>query len=169
MNIEEAIKTALDYENKVTDVYFKYAEKFQSEVGKKIFLTLGKEEEDHVAYLKAKLAEWQETGNITVDTLDSIVPDMDVIKKNVKQLKKVAKQESVDTEIEYFEKALDMEVKTSNFYKEMVAKLPADQQPLFKKFVEIEEGHEAIVKAEIDNARGLGFWFDFMEFDLEVA
>lgn len=169
MNIEEAIKTALEYENKVTDVYTKYAEKFQSEVGRKIFQTLGKEEEDHVAYLKVKLAEWQETGKITVDTLETIVPDREVIKKNVKQLKKVAKQESVDTEIEYFEKALEMEVKTSNFYREMVSQLPADQQLLFEKFVAIEEGHEAIVKAEIDNARGLGFWFDFMEFDLEVA
>jgi len=169
MNIEEAIKTALEYENKVTDVYQKYAGKFKSEIGKKIFETLAKEEEEHVAYLESKLAEWKETGKVTVEGMDTVVPSPEVIKKNVKNLKKIAKQDGVDTEIEYFEKALDMETKTSSFYKEMVAKLPADQQGLFERFVEIEEGHEAIVKAEIDNARGLGFWFDFMEFDLEVA
>ena len=169
MNIEEAIQTALEYENKVTDVYNKYAGKFNSEIGKKIFLTLAKEEEDHVDYLKAKLAEWKETGKITLDTMETVVPDKDTIKANVKKLKKVAKEESVDSEIQYFEKALEMEIKTSNFYKEMVKQLPADQQGLFEKFVEIEEGHEAIVKAEIDNARGLGFWFDFMEFNLESA
>ena len=62
-----------------------------------------------------------------------------------------------------------MEIQTSNFYREMVSKLPAEHQPMFQRFMEIEEGHEAIVKAEIDNARGLGFWFDFQEFDLEAG
>jgi rubrerythrin len=169
MNLEEAIKTALEYENKVTDVYNKYAEKFQSEVGRKIFKTLGEEEDEHVAYLKTKLAEWQKTGKVTLESLQTVVPDKDVIKKNVKKLKKVARQDGVDNEIEYFEKALDMEIKTSNFYKKLVNELPAGEKELFERFIEIEEGHEAIVSAEIDNARGLGYWFDFQEFDLESA
>ncbi len=62
-----------------------------------------------------------------------------------------------------------MEIKTSNFYKGLVGQLPKEFQPMFERFVEIEEGHEAIVSAEINNARGLGFWFDFQEFDLESA
>ena len=86
-----------------------------------------------------------------------------------KKLKKVAKQDGVDNEIEYFQKALDMEIKTSNFYKKLVNELPAGEKELFERFIEIEEGHEAIVSAEIDNARGLGYWFDFEEFDLESA
>ncbi len=169
MNLEEAIKTALEYENKVTDVYNKYAGKFKSEVGRKIFETLGKEEDDHVAYLEAKLEEWQKTGKVTIENLKTVVPDKDVIQKNVKKLKKVAKQDGVDSEIEYFEKALEMEIKTSNFYKKLVNELPAGEKELFERFIEIEEGHEAIVSAEIDNARGLGYWFDFQEFDLETA
>jgi rubrerythrin len=169
MNLEEAIKTSLEYENNVADVYKKYADKFSSEVGKKIFKTLGKEEEDHVAYLESKLEQWQKTGKVTVDNLKTTVPNVEDIKKNVKKLKKVAKQEGVDNEIEYFEKALEMEIKTSNFYKQLVKDLPAEDKELFVQFIEIEEGHEAIVRAEIDNARGLGFWFDYQEFDLEVA
>ncbi len=169
MNLEEAIKTSLEYENKVAAVYHKYADKFTSEVGKKIFQTLGKEEEEHVTYLKSKLEEWQKTGKVTVENLKTTVPNEENIKKSVKKLKKVAKQEGVDNEIEYFEKALDMEVKTSSFYKKLVQDLPDSEKELFVQFIEIEEGHEAIVRAEIDNARGLGFWFDFQEFDLEVA
>ncbi len=169
MNIEEAIKTSIEYEEKVTDVYNKYADKFQSEIGAKIFRTLGKEEDDHVAYLKAKLAQWQESGKISIDAVNSVVPDKETLKKNVKKLKKIAKQENIDNEIEYFQKALEMEIKTSNFYKGLVAELPKEFQPMFERFVEIEEGHEAIVSAEIDNARGLGFWFDFQEFDLEAG
>ena len=91
------------------------------------------------------------------------------MKKNIKTLKKIAKHDNIDNEIEYFQKALEMEVKTSNFYKDMVSQLPKEHQPMFERFVEIEEGHEAIVRAEIDTARGLGFWFDFQEFDLESA
>jgi len=169
MNIEEAIKTALDYEIKVAGVYNKYADQFKSETGKKIFLTLGKEEDDHVDYLNAKLAEWKDTGKVTVEALGTVVPDMEKIREEVKGLEKATKHEHLEEEMKFFEIALDMEVKTSQFYKRMVAELPAGERELFERFIEIEEGHEAIVKAEIDNAKGLGYWFDFQEFDLEAG
>jgi len=169
MEIKEAIKTAIEYEERVADVYKKFADKFESEIGARIFRTLGKEEEDHVAYLKMKQAELEKSGTVTFDGVESAVPDVDTLKANIKKLKKMAKQPNIDEEVKYFEKALDMEIETSNFYKKMVGQLPPENQPMFERFVEIEEGHEAIVKAEIDNARGLGFWFDFQEFDLEAG
>jgi len=169
MKIEEALKTAITYEEKVADVYRKYADKFESEVGARIFKALGDEEQDHVAYLKAKQAQLAKSGKITFDAVESVVPNKETLKKSVKQLKKIAKQPNIDQEVKYFEKALEMEVKTSGFYREMVSKLPSEYRPMFARFVEIEEGHEAIVRAEIDNARGMGFWFDFQEFDLEAG
>ena len=51
-------------------------------------------------------------------------------------------------------------------YEEAVVKFQ-DAQKMFARFVEIEEGHQAIVKAEIDAVSGSGFWFDFNEFSLE--
>jgi hypothetical protein len=33
--------------------------------------------------------------------------------------------------------------------------------------LEIEEGHVAIVQADIDAVSGIGFWFDVKEFDLD--
>ena len=38
---------------------------------------------------------------------------------------------------------------------------------LFERFLEMENGHVAIVQAEIDALAGHGHWFDFMEFSLE--
>jgi rubrerythrin len=169
MNIEEAIKTALQYEQKVAAVYAQYANKFNSETGEKVFKALAKEEADHVDYLNAKLAEWKATGKITVDKLDSVVPSPQQLKQNIQALKKIAKQPGIETEVEYFKKALEMETQTSNYYRNLIGQLDKDYQPLFQRFLEIEEGHEAIVKAEIDNATGAGFWFDFMEFSLESA
>jgi rubrerythrin len=60
-------------------------------------------------------------------------------------------------------KALEAEHKTSSFYKKMVAELPAEGQKLFERFVEIEEGHVAIVQAEMDSVAGTGAWFDVLE------
>jgi hypothetical protein len=49
----------------------------------------------------------------------------------------------------------------------MVNELPDEAKGLFKRFLEIEEGHLALVQAQIDQALGTGYWFDVREFDLE--
>jgi hypothetical protein len=51
----------------------------------------------------------------------------------------------------------------------MVRELPPEGQSLFSRFLEIEDGHGAIVQAEIDNVKQMGFWFDLKEFDLEAG
>ena len=51
----------------------------------------------------------------------------------------------------------------------MVSELPPEGRALFERFLEIEQGHVAIVQAEIDAVSGLGFWFDVQEFRLENA
>jgi hypothetical protein len=33
----------------------------------------------------------------------------------------------------------------------------------------IEDGHVAIVQAELDSVTQMGFWFDYREFDLEAG
>ena len=70
-------------------------------------------------------------------------------------------------ELQMLSRAFDVEVKTSNFYKKMVTELTSEGQQLFARFVEIEEGHLAIVRAEIDYFSRSGYWFDFKEFDME--
>ena len=81
---------------------------------------------------------------------------------------KTAGEKVSDREIDYLEKAYQMEKQTSDFYREMVSQLSGDLQDLFQRFLEIEEAHEAIIKAELDNAKGVGFYFDFMEFNQEA-
>ena len=50
----------------------------------------------------------------------------------------------------------------------MVRTLDGDGRRLFERFVEIEEGHQAVVQAEIDSVSGMGVWFDTMELSLEA-
>ena len=76
---------------------------------------------------------------------------------------------SQGAELSSLYQALAAEDETSAFYLQMVRELPVEGQRLFARFLEIEDGHGAIVQAEIDSVKHLGFWFDLKEFDLEVG
>lgn len=61
-----------------------------------------------------------------------------------------------------------MERETSEFYKRVVKELKSpEERALFEPFIEIEEGHLALVQAELDQLTGLGYYLDYQEFDLE--
>jgi rubrerythrin len=64
-------------------------------------------------------------------------------------------------------KALRAEIETSGFYQKMVNELPAEAQPLFERFLEIENNHIQAVQFELDYMSKTGYWFDFKEFDME--
>ena len=72
-------------------------------------------------------------------------------------------------ELALLQQALQMEVETSEFYARMVKELDEQGRNLFERFMQIEEGHKAIVQAEIDSVSGIGFWFDYQEFDLSAG
>ena len=170
MTVEEAIKTAIEYETGVRDVYADAVERTTDPVGKRILGVLANEEQHHLDYLRSRLEQWKTTGKVTAEGLKTTLPSREVIEAGVNKLKsQMASQDRGIAELQILKKALDVESETSNFYKKMVKELPAAGQRLFARFVEIEEGHLAIVQAELDYASGTGFWFDFMEFNLEGA
>lgn len=167
MTMEEAIKTAIEYEAKVRDVYQDAVEGATDPVGRRIFRLLADEEERHLDYLQDKLDEWTRTGEITAERLETIIPSKEVIGEGISKLETRMTDEDRGSGLQMLSKALDVEVKTGNFYKKMIEELPPEGKQLFRRFVEIEEGHLAIVQAEIDYLNRSGYWFDFREFDLE--
>ena len=79
---------------------------------------------------------------------------------------RLAAGETRGGEVEMLRRALHMETEAGEFYKRMVKELPEEARPLFARFVEIEDGHTAIVQAELDYASGSGFMFDFRDFEM---
>ena len=67
MTIEEAIKTAIEYEIRIRDVYLEAVAAVDNDSGKRIFETLGQDEQRHIDYLEHKLAQFQQTGAIRPD------------------------------------------------------------------------------------------------------
>jgi rubrerythrin len=168
MDIEKAIKTAIDYEMKVRDTYAEAIKAIPDDTGKKLFKVLADEEQHHVDYLQSRLTQWQNEGKLSAEKLETAVPAGKTIDAGVKNLKGHLKDTDKSAQIQLLQKALDVEMATSKFYKEMVGQMKAEPQQMFSRFLEIEEGHQAIVKAEIDALTGSGVWFDFVEFNLEA-
>lgn len=170
MNLDNAIQVALEYEEGVHRTYLEAMEKTADKSAKRIFKVLCDEERLHIAYLRERLDEWRSAGKIQLKKLDTSIPAREAIEKSLRDLgKTVTPKPSRQTlELELLKQALDAEIKASNFYKEMVRTLDAEGQEMFKRFVEIEEGHEAVVQAEIDSLTKFGFWFDTPEFRLEM-
>jgi rubrerythrin len=167
MTIEEAIKTAIEFETQVRQVYRNAAEGTSDPVGKRIFKVLAEEEQGHLEYLRSKLDEWKKSGTLTAKRLDSAIPSRERISKGISALGARRSGDERGGELQMLSRALDVEVKTNDFYKRMVKELPKEGKQLFAHFVDIEEGHLAIVRAEIDYLSKTGYWFDFKEFDME--
>ncbi|MBW1873761.1 MAG: hypothetical protein JRJ19_16995 [Deltaproteobacteria bacterium] len=166
MTLEEAIKTAIDYETKVRDAYLDNVEGIADKTGRQVFKTLGDEEQGHIDYLESRLAEWQKTGKVSQTELESVVPAKNIIEAGVRKLDDHMATRDYGTEREMLTKALAMEQETSAFYRRMVDEL-GKEGTLFARFLEIEEGHEAIVQAELDYLNQTGHFFDFQEFNME--
>lgn len=167
MTIEEAIKTAIQFETNVEGVYRNAVEEATDPIGKKVFSVLADEEHGHLDYLNHRLEEFTSTGKVTVEDLQTAIPSEEVIREGVDKLETRMAEADRGRELQMLYKARDVEEKTSDFYKKMVSDLSSEGQELFKRFVEIEEGHMAIVQAEIDYLSGSGHWFDFREISLE--
>ena len=166
MNVEEALKTALEFENKVRDAYREMEQEAGSDVGRKVFGVLADEEQHHVEYLESRLSEWRRKGVITAEGLETAIPRREAVEEGVKKHSKEAGGEALGGEVEMLRRALHMENAAGAFYKRMVKELPEEARPLFARFVEIEDGHNAIVQAELDYASGSGFMFDFRDFGM---
>lgn len=167
MTIEEAIKTAIQYEKRVVQVYEEAARESGDETARKIYAAFVKEEEQHVVYLVERLNEWKATGKVTAASLGTVVPSRERIEVGVRTLQDRVKRTAPETETRLLKRALDIEIETSAFYSRVVRELPPDGRALFERFVEIEQGHQAIVQAEMNALAGNGYWFDVPEITME--
>ncbi|MBN2383448.1 hypothetical protein JXQ70_11245 [bacterium] len=167
MELEQAIKTALEYETRVRDLYVEAASQVSDKAAQHVLKTLAREEQYHLDYLTERLHEWQSNRTISPEIVATLVPPLDHIEREVKKLSQNITPRSHELELQMLQKALEVEKETTQFYQSLVESLGGTGQEMFARFVEIEAGHQAIVRAEIDAITGSGFWFDFHEFSRE--
>lgn len=169
MKVEDAIISALYYEKRVRDYYVKTAEKMVDDKGKEVFTALAEEEQYHVDYLESRLKRWRQSGKLDKEVLKSTLPSREWIEKGKTRMEGVPLKRDMSSEIKHLKEALKLEEAVSQHYHDLVKNLTDDAQEMFQRFLEIEDGHTAIVQTEIDALEGNGFWFDFTEFNLEAG
>ncbi|MBL7180950.1 MAG: hypothetical protein ABIK98_04730 [Pseudomonadota bacterium] len=167
MTLAEAIKTAIEYEIIIRDLYVEAAAKTSDPVGRRIFQALGADEQGHVDYLMSRLEIWQKTGKLQVEKLESTIPSRDTLARAVGQLEDRMSADDRKDEKQMLSKALRVEVETGDFYKKMVDEMSGEGRQMFARFLEIEDAHIDAVQAELDYITKTGYWFDFKEFDME--
>ena len=167
MTLEEAIVTALEHENRVRDHYAEAARGTRTPKSKKFFEVLAHEEQGHVEYLQAKLLEWRSEGIIREEVLVSAVPSAEWISRGVGAAMGRAKGAASEDDAQRLHTALRLEEEVSEYYRGLVGTIGPDGEPMFRRFLEIEDGHTAIVRAEIDVLQQTGYFFDFQEFTQE--
>jgi len=167
MTLEEAIRTAIDYEIQACNVYKQAAESVSDPIGNRILKALAEDERLHVKYLTERLDQWKQTGKITVEKLKSVIPSRETILREVNRMKDRMAVADRGGEIQILSEALKMEIDASNFYRKLVEEMSDEAQQMFANFLEIEDRHVSAVQAELDYFTKSGYWFDFKEFDME--
>lgn len=167
MTLEEAIKTAIQYETKILGVYRAAAHKVSEPAGKSFLETMADDEQRHLDYLMDRLEHWKQTGKLTLPKLETAIPPSETIAKQMRQFKSEMSKEARGDQKRILSRALRVEIETSEFYENMVSEMAGKSQALFARFLVIENRHIAAVQMQLDYATKTGYWFDMKEFDME--
>ena len=167
MSIAQAIKTAIEYEIKIRDVYREAEAAMDDEAGKRIFAALGNDEQHHIDYLRHIQEQMEDTGKIEPARLESAIPSREALEREAAGIKSLVAKDFYGIRKQMLSKALKAEIETSDFYQRMVNELSDEGQALFARFLEIENNHINAVQFELDYMSKTGYWFDFKEFDME--
>ena len=138
MELDEAIRTAIEYEAGVHRTYQEAMQRASDVKARRFFEVLRDEEMGHLKYLRERLDEWRKTGKIQLATLETSIPTREAIDHSVQKLRSTVvpdKSEKFGAELQMLQKALKAEEETSQFYRDMVATLDGDGRKLFERFV----------------------------------
>ena len=168
MTIEQAIRSALEFENQVRDTYAAAEDRVGNPEAKRFFGVMTREEQGHVDYLESRLGECLTRHAVqTTVEVTSVLADEGWVRTAADGLQAGAGDDRTST-LEYLYQALRLEEKVGGLYRELVANVDdPDAGKMFGRFLEIEDGHLAVVQAEIDFQAGTGIFYGVQEFTLD--
>ena len=165
MDSQTLFSQAIAYEKKIRDLYRSAAKTIDDERGRAIFQALADDEHSHVEFLEYGLGCLAEDGIIDLSRLKTTIP-VPVEAQIQAMAAKIPTQMLGDTK-RVLNAALALEQETSAFYADACKKSQGTIADIFQKFLEIEQRHADVVQMELDHASNNGYWFNFMEIDME--
>jgi len=168
MDSQEIFATALQYEEKIRDLYRSTDKIVDDERGRQIFRALADDEQSHVEFLLYSLEQLKAHGTIDINRLVTSIPTIQQIESSIERMKTTIPTQMLGDIKSVLASALKLEKETSAFYREACSKTEGEIKAIFEKFLEIEDRHIDVVQIELDHAQHNGMWFNFMEVDLEA-
>jgi len=165
MTVLEALDKALVYEMRIRDFYAQAAADATVPEARAFYDFLAVDEDRHVAYIEHARAGARAGRIPDPAAIETSLPDD--VQAAIEKAKAAFHAAADGGRLTALEHALTAEEETSSFYRKLVAELPGDSSKAFARLLEIEEGHTAIVRAELDSVTGSGYWFDVRVFDME--
>lgn len=160
-------KTALQYEEKIRDLYRSAVEIIDDKRGQAIFQALAEDEQGHVEFLHYSLAQLSANSRIALDRLTTPIPSGKQLEENIEALRAKIPTRMLGDIKTVLNSALQLEKETSAFYREAAQQTEGEIREIFEKFLQIEDRHIEVVQIELDHASNNGVWFNFMEINLE--
>ncbi|MBU1565434.1 MAG: ferritin family protein [Proteobacteria bacterium] len=161
-------KTAVQYEEKIRDLYRAADGIIDDDRGIAIFRALADDEQSHVDFLLYSLEQLKAKGAVDIARLKTSIPAKEQIETSIESIKAKIPEKMLGDIKKALNSALLMEKETSAFYRDACTKTDGEIRKIFEKFLEIEDRHVDVVQIELDHAMHNGVWFDFMEIDLEA-
>ena len=163
------LKTALEYEKKIRDLYTTAISIIDDERGKTIFKTLAGEEQSHIDFLEQSIEKLKKGENLVYKQLTTTIPDTEFILKSIESMRIQIPEHMLGDVKRVLSSALKLEVETTEYYQKAFESTEGDIKEVMGKFVEIEQRHTDVVRFELDYASHNGFWLGFPEISMEVG
>ncbi|HOX91770.1 MAG TPA: hypothetical protein PLC54_02530 [Spirochaetales bacterium] len=167
MTVEQALSQAILYEDSISTQYRNAAQESTQNEVRAFYEALAKDEASHAAYLRQQLADWNQKRQLGGQG------PVGSMKPNAKILAAAGRTDAAFSSgseggmLAGLENALRAERESSAFYRKHASELPEPANALFNRMIEIEDGHSAIVQAQLDLVSRSGHWFDVREFTME--
>jgi rubrerythrin len=165
MDSQDIFRSAITYEKKIRDLYLSAVETIDDPRGKDFFKALAADEQSHVDFLADSLARLVSAREIDFEKPVPVLSS--AADEDVRRMKNKIPEQMLGDIKRALNAALLLEVETSQFYKTACDNSTGQVKETFKKFYEIEQGHVELVQIQLDYASGNGYWFNFMESDME--
>lgn len=165
------LRDAMELERRGHAFYLEAAEATSAARGKHMFLTLAKDELDHLAYLDGAFRTLMRDGVLPAMPAPAPVePTAGPVRPEVfPSPKEVAREvKATAGERDALKRGMQAEQDSIALYSQAAAQAETDaEKALFRSLVAVEQGHLAILQGEYDSINQTGFWMGFQEFSME--
>jgi rubrerythrin len=165
------LRDAMELERRGHAFYLQAAESTTAPRGKSTFLTLARDELDHLNLLDEAFRSLLRDGTMPrMPEPSDAAPSAPPKRPTVFPSPKEAAQEIRVTagEVDALKRGMEAEQDSIALYSQELARAETeDEKQLFGSLVAVEQGHLTILQGEYDYVNHTGFWMGYQEFSME--